>query len=182
MNIFYCDANPQLCAMAHCDKHVVKMIVEYCQILSTCHRILDGEIQQYITKSGRISKEYLLPDARENILYKASHIHHPSVIWAMQGDKNYLWLHELLLYLNAEYTHRYGKIHLCATKGLIAQLGALPMRINPLETKTEIPQVMPEIYQINGDSIGAYRNYYNLQKYKIAKWTKRTPPAWFTNH
>ena len=27
----------------HCDKHVVKMILEYAQLLSTAHRVLDGD-------------------------------------------------------------------------------------------------------------------------------------------
>ena len=43
MNIFYLDTNPALCAEYHCDKHVVKMIIEYAQLLSTAHRIIDGE-------------------------------------------------------------------------------------------------------------------------------------------
>ena len=43
MNIFYLDKNFQVNAKLHCDKHVVKMIVEYAQLLSTAHRVLDGE-------------------------------------------------------------------------------------------------------------------------------------------
>jgi len=39
MNIFYLDPQPRLCAQYHCDKHVVKMILEYAQLLSTAHRI-----------------------------------------------------------------------------------------------------------------------------------------------
>ena len=38
----------------HCDKHVVKMLVEYAQILSTAHRMVDGE--KYINKSKLIEK------------------------------------------------------------------------------------------------------------------------------
>jgi len=34
MNIFYLDSNPQKCAEYHCDKHVVKMILESAQLLS----------------------------------------------------------------------------------------------------------------------------------------------------
>ena len=41
MNIFYLDDDPKLCAQAHCDRHVVKMILEYAQIMSTSHRVLD---------------------------------------------------------------------------------------------------------------------------------------------
>jgi len=43
MNIFYLNKDPKVCAEQHCDKHVVKMIVEYAQLLSTAHRVIDGE-------------------------------------------------------------------------------------------------------------------------------------------
>mgnify|MGYP001364327535 CR=1 FL=1 len=40
MNIFELDENPLVCASMHCDKHVVKMPIEYAQLLSTAHRVL----------------------------------------------------------------------------------------------------------------------------------------------
>lgn len=42
MNIFALDRDPYTAASYHCDKHVVKMLVEYAQLLSTAHRQLDG--------------------------------------------------------------------------------------------------------------------------------------------
>ena len=42
MNIFYLDNHTHRCAKQHCDKHVVKMIIEYAQLLSTAHRVIDG--------------------------------------------------------------------------------------------------------------------------------------------
>ena len=42
MNIFVLDQNPSIAASMMCDKHVVKMIVESCQLLSTAHHVLDG--------------------------------------------------------------------------------------------------------------------------------------------
>jgi len=72
MNIFYLHSNPKICAEMHCDKHVVKMILEYGQLLSTAHRVLDG------TKQDKI---YVLTDSvANNLLYKATHINHPSAI------------------------------------------------------------------------------------------------------
>lgn len=35
MNIFYLDEDVTLCAQYHCDKHVIKMILESAQILCT---------------------------------------------------------------------------------------------------------------------------------------------------
>ena len=43
MNLFYLHKDPVESAELHCDKHVVKMIIEYAQMLSTAHRILDGK-------------------------------------------------------------------------------------------------------------------------------------------
>ena len=43
MNIFYLDKAPEIAAQLHCDKHVVKMILESAQMLSTAHRVLDGD-------------------------------------------------------------------------------------------------------------------------------------------
>ena len=42
MNIFYLDSNAKTSAEMHLDKHVSKMLVEYAQLMSTAHRVLDG--------------------------------------------------------------------------------------------------------------------------------------------
>ena len=41
MNIFALDKDPTQAARMMCDKHVVKMILESAQLLSTAHRVLD---------------------------------------------------------------------------------------------------------------------------------------------
>ena len=52
MNIFYLHKDPEISAKMHCDKHVVKMIIEYAQLMSTAHRILDGD--EYTFRYGKI--------------------------------------------------------------------------------------------------------------------------------
>ena len=52
MNVFYLDKNTWEWAKMHCDKHIVKMIIEYAQLMSTAHRMLDGE--EYIGKVKNI--------------------------------------------------------------------------------------------------------------------------------
>ena len=42
MNIFYLSHDHAQCAQWHVDKHVVKMILESCQLLSTARRLIDG--------------------------------------------------------------------------------------------------------------------------------------------
>ena len=52
MNIFVLDRNPVIAAQMQCDKHIVKMIVESGQMLSTAHRMLDAEVTRGPSKSG----------------------------------------------------------------------------------------------------------------------------------
>ena len=53
MNIFYLHNNPQICAEMHNNSHCVKMILETAQLLSTAHRVLDGQETTVITDKGR---------------------------------------------------------------------------------------------------------------------------------
>ena len=64
------------------------MILEYAQLLSTAHRVLDGvEIieKKYVLGSlparWRKCKVWKLNDDRDSILYKATHMNHPSAVW-----------------------------------------------------------------------------------------------------
>ena len=60
MNIFFLDRNPEICAQMHCNKHVVKMIIEYAQLMSTAHRVLDGIEYYGRTKNNRKIKRWKL--------------------------------------------------------------------------------------------------------------------------
>ena len=51
MNIFVLDNDAASSARMMCDKHVVKMIVESCQLLSTAHHVLDGN--EIVVDSGK---------------------------------------------------------------------------------------------------------------------------------
>ena len=95
MNIFYLSAYPDQCAEMHCDKHVCKMIIEYAQIMSTAHRVLDGEEYYGRTKNGRRIKRWKMNSNLEDILYKASHVNHPSNQWVRASISNYTWLYEM---------------------------------------------------------------------------------------
>jgi hypothetical protein len=57
VNIFYIDHDPVQAAQWMVDKHVVKMILESAQLLSTAHRVLDGMESIGTSPSGR-SKRY----------------------------------------------------------------------------------------------------------------------------
>ena len=181
MNIFYLDHNVHKCAEMHNDKHTVKMILEYAQLLSTAHRVLDGEqTPWFTTAAGRKKREWMLYDDRQNILYAATHLNHPSAVWVRQSTENYLWLSNLLVALCEEYTHRYGKTHKVERDGLcFVLLKNVPANIGNKGWSEPTP-AMPDEVKIPGDSIASYRNYYINNKSHLAKWKKRSIPQWYS--
>jgi len=176
MNVFYLDSNPVTAARMHNDKHVVKMIVEYAQLMSTAHRVLDGELYYGLTANGRKIKRWRLNSNMEGILYKASHVNHPSAIWARSSNNNYNWLYCLFTALCDEYTHRYGKVHETDRK-LRDVLKTPPMNIE-VGYKTQPPQAMPDDVKVKGDSILAYKKYYIKYKSSFNIYTRRDIPTW----
>lgn len=177
MNIFYIHSDPKLCAEWAVDKHVVKMIVEAAQLLSTAHRLLDGS--EYIdTSSGRKMKRWRLPDNRDTELYLATHINHPSAVWTRESNNNYKWLWSYLWEHCKEYTRRYGKIHKVEASGLLNQLSQPPYNI-AISDFFQPPSAMNTKYIISEDAIENYRNYYKVGKSHLHSWkAPATPPAW----
>jgi hypothetical protein len=176
MNIFYLEHDVASCAKMHVDKHCVKMILEYAQLLSTAHRVIDGiKMVGVSTKTGRKQTRYVISDGRESSLYVATHINHPSAVWARHNSSNYDWLFKLFVTLMSEYTYRYGKVH--ATSRLTDHLSNAPKNIVE-GSFTEPTPAMPEQYKVSGDSITSYRNYYLGDKRRMFSWKRREVPAW----
>lgn len=144
MNIFFLHLDPRICAMYHVDRHVVKMILETCQLLCTAIWLCGDEAP-----------------------YKKTHENHPSAKWARASKKNWQWLHSLGLALCKEYTHRYGKTHKSEKA-----LRSLTCPDLPDLDFTEPPQAMPNEYK-HKNTITAYRNYYILGKHHLHMWKKR---------
>lgn len=95
MNIFVLDKDPVKAAQFHCDKHVVKMITESAQMLSTVHHMCG-----------------IPPSMDVNQIYLKAHVNHPCTIWARTTLDNYNWLVDLGIALCSEYTWHYeNKIH-----------------------------------------------------------------------
>ena len=180
MNIFYLSNDPVEAAQAHLDKHVVKMILEYAQLLSTAHRIIDGSERVVLSNSGRKKKVWELNDQRNELLYSATHINHPSAIWARSSSCNYEWLYRLFCATCDEYTHRYGKVHLTDSK-LRDVLKQHPKRIGKSKTWVGPTPAMPDECKVAGDPLASYKRYYIDKKADMAKWTNREPPEWFIN-
>lgn len=177
MNIFYLSNSVTECAEWAVDRHVVKMILETAQLLSTAHRFIDGTEYVDKTKSGRSVKRWSLYDSRDAILYSATHIHHPSAVWCRQSDANYTWLHNLLGAYLKEYTYRYGKVHSIEQSGLYDALRATPHNI-PNGNFTQPTAAMDAKYIVSNDNIINYRNYYKQGKSHLHSWKKRDVPPW----
>lgn len=159
MNIFYFSADPVLAAQAQPDKMLVKMVLETAQMLSTAHRVLDGDEQA---------------DAWN--LYKIAHKNHPCSIWVRKSSENYSWLYKHFLALSEEYSFRYNKKHKTSVK-LTDPLLQKPNNII-IGKRTPVAQAMPDIYK-NRNPIAAYRNYCIHEKH-YAKWEKgRSKPTWW---
>jgi len=159
MNIFYIETDPSDCAKSMYNTHVVKMILEYSQILSTAHRVILGE-------------------SADDRLYKMTHKNHPSTIWARANCDNYLWLANLLKETALEYTHRYEKIHLTERKGIIDLLQTPPPTLEAGEF-FEPPQCMPDYCKSN-KSLDAYRKLYMTEKLPLMAYKNRQIPNWLT--
>ena len=181
MNIFYLHTNPPICAEYHVDRHSTKMVIEYAQLLSTAHRVLDGVQVTGISESGRKQTSYAISDHRDGILYRATHINHPSAIWCRQSSANYIWLHELLVALCGEYTFRYGKVHKVDSCGLMKALQQVPTNV-PQGSFTEPTPAMPDDVKVKGNSLASYRNYYRDYKQHLLSWkgkiNSRPTPQW----
>jgi hypothetical protein len=160
MNIFILDKDAVLAAQMQCDKHVVKMIVESAQMLSTAHRLLD--------------------ESTDQTLYKVAHKSHPCTLWTMRSNNNYNWHYIHFGALCREYTHRYGKIHKSEER-LLSRLSVPPVNI-PVGHFTPQPLAMksnPECMDPN-DVVGSYRKFYMTKLARMPMvWTNREVPEWF---
>jgi len=182
MNIFILSLDPVEAARLQCNKHAVKMPLESAQMLSTAHRMLDGNIAEGLSKSGkRTVKKYIHPDSSlESLLYKAVHFSHPCTKWTMYTSSNYTWHYRHWIALCEEYEYRYGKKHLSFEK-LKHVLKKMPENIKegPL---TQFPLAMqsnPEC-MFKDDPVKSYRAFYKTKQKRFKmEWKFREIPEWF---
>jgi hypothetical protein len=177
------------------DKHVVKMILETAQLLSTAHRVIDGAPVEVTYKTpdqiidmpfegtsfiraGKLRKKkvWVIDDNRNDILYNATHINHPSAVWCRESVSNYSWLVDHLFALSAEYTYRYGKKHATMAK-LGYEIQSPPFNLKEYDP-TPMPSCMDKEYIISDDPVINYRNYYKVGKTRMHSWKKREVPSW----
>lgn len=157
MNIFVLDTDPVKAAESQCDKHVVKMVLETAQLLSSAHWLHGSSAP-----------------------YKATHLSHPCTKWVSSSRENYLWLCRHGLALCAEYTVRYNKVH--KTEAVIRTLAVqVPANMPSKGLTPFVIAINKDTYGsciIPGDPVSSYRNYYKTAKKSFAKW-KRNEPDWW---
>ena len=103
MNIFVTDPSPTLSAQSLPDRHIVKMPLETCQMLS----IVCSD------KWGWGYGEIHRTDGQPYKTEKGAFRNHPCTAWANESNINAWWLVAHGMALCEEYTHRYGKTHSC---------------------------------------------------------------------
>lgn len=149
MNIFVLDCDPEICASYHCDKHVLKMIVETSQLLSNC-----------------------FPE--ETSPYVHTHMNHPVAKWVRETSENYKWTYRLLYHLIREYRRRWpGRDHAC--QRLLGTFLDIPKELQQAEM-TRFALAMPDEMK-SDDPVASYREYYwsKLADMEM-KWTTRQIP------
>ena len=76
MNIFALSNDPRRAAIYHCDEHVLKMILECCQMLYTCHWVLESSHLESWEETVGVKP------------YKKTHENHPCCIWIRKAKEN----------------------------------------------------------------------------------------------
>ena len=173
MNLFLLSRSRRRGAKRHCNRHVVKMILETTQLLWT------GVHVAGVKTSGIRA-------------YRKTHVWHPTAMWVRESPKNWEFTVGFGLALCAEYTRRYHKRHKCERHlrylkklGYCKPLESRPYKKPRGEMKggcTPIPLAMPDdcvVYQHGKPNpVASYRKYYGR---KQREWAANgRPMRWQT--
>jgi hypothetical protein len=181
VNLFFLDRDLDLCAEYHIDKHLIKMILETAQLLTTAIWV-----DKYIGHAPRkLTSEELgvLKDVKRNTpsidsrvftRYLSTHENHPSAVWVRSSLENFSWTVCYANALNSEGIYRGYKDHASCAE------------VNRLPEPTKLPDLgftpfalaMPEHLK-SEDPVASYRMFYMLDKWPFASWKVRGKPHWW---
>jgi hypothetical protein len=169
VNVFVTDECPIKCAQVLPDKHVVKMALETCQMLSIVAS----------TKWGHGYGELPRLDGTPYKTEKGAFRNHPCTVWANQSIHNASWLIKHGIALCHEYECRYGKVHSCYHT-LVTAFNIFPAG-NP-EEHTPFVRAMPDCFK-HDDTISTFDAYkmYIASKPWVSENYLREPerkPVW----
>jgi hypothetical protein len=148
MNIFATSKFPAESAIVLPDKHITKMPLEACQMLSIVASKKWGH------DYGTLPKKDGTPYATE----KGAFRNHPCTRWAAESIDNAYWLIKWGMNLCDEYSVRYGKTHSCYNTLLDAYY-LFPK--GKLTNVTPFVRAMPDEYKLDTsiDTFEAYKRY-----------------------
>lgn len=156
MNIFFLDRTPAKAAAYHCDQHVVKMAIEYAQLLSTAIHETGSTINSWV--------------------YRPTHTNHPCNVWVRQSLSHWAWLWKLGHHVGNEFTGRFHRIHRSTR---VLRCLPIPNKLVDYGWLSDPPQAMPEEFR-QDDTVNAYRTYYLKEKKRFAAWRHSNPPEWWS--
>lgn len=178
MNIFFLSLIPTLAAKYHCDKHVVKMVLEAVQILYTAHWIKrDPEVDwvQSAPLNGMNQRGY-----------KKTHPKHPSVLWTVESKGNYVWLCQLTDALNEEFKLRFGKTHSVEPHVQWLKDNIPPYKENEQVFTTPKIAMTPDCKEYakenNLSPVEAYHHYYVTKKLYFLSYRNLEIPPFLKDH
>ena len=170
MNIFVTDPCPIQSARNLPDKHIVKMPLETCQMLSIIY-------SDWYYGVGKLYKSDGKP-------YRTAHgafRNHPCTQWAATNQYNLAWLICHGLALCKEYTLRYNKIHTCQDVLLQAKRIYARCFDVPIDTAAVVcmhdnnfTRAMPESIKFDTtiDTITAYKQYLNTKPWLASNYLR----------
>ena len=157
MNIFVVDRDPIIAARQLPDRHVTKMILESCQMLSLV-------FSDHYWDIGTVSKV----DGTPFKTAKGSFKNHPCTKWAAESAAHCAWLIQHACGLSDEFLKRYGKKHglhksVLETKKLFHR--ETGEAITFWQNTESFARAMPDILKFDEslDDVTAYRYYLNMK-------------------
>ena len=167
MNIFVTDSCPIQSARNLPDKHIVKMPLETCQMLSIIY-------SDWYYGVGKLYKSDGTP-------YRTAHgafRKHPCTQWAAANQYNLAWLIQHGLALCTEYNLRYDKVHTC--ERVIHQAESIYRRCfdddfsHASRKVTDFTRAMPEYLKFDTtiDTITAYKRYLNTKPWLASNYLR----------
>ena len=162
MNIFVTDPSPTLSARVLPDKHIVKMPLETCQMLSiVCSKKWGHDYGELHRINGEPYKTE-----------KGAFRNHPCTIWANASLENTWWLLAHGLALCNEYSWRYGKIHSCE-KTLVEATEIIPPAPRPYLPKS-FTFAGPDEYKYDTsiDTFTAYKRYISSKPWAASNYLR----------
>ena len=174
MNIFVVNSCPVLSAVALPDKHVVKMPLETCQMVSVV-------FSKWYYDWGTIPKKDGTPYSTE----KGAFRNHPCTQWAAKSHENLAWLIRHGFALCNEYRNRYEKDHACM-KGLEVAENIFATKsgkeISIYKNVVEFTRAMPDEFKLDTsiDTFDAYKRYISSKTWVVNNYLRmpQRRPEW----